>query len=100
MPLLTRIILRPYFHELARSQVCLLFRGFFASFSFNLPSLSCTVPEDPTGFIGTQAPKAKYILSVCGGAMPMYLVFEGLLSGRKTMTNKAFYRLSWCVLFI
>jgi hypothetical protein len=42
------------------------------------------------GFIGTQAPKAKYILSVCGGAMSMYLAFA----------NKAFYRLSWCILFI
>ncbi|KAJ7801050.1 hypothetical protein B0H14DRAFT_2615663 [Mycena olivaceomarginata] len=48
------------------------------------------VPEDLIAFIGTQAPKAKYILSICGGAT--YLAFAGFLSGKKATTNKAFYR--------
>jgi putative intracellular protease/amidase len=48
------------------------------------------VPEDLIPFISTQAPKAKYTLSVCGGAV--YLAFAGLLSGKRATTNKAFYR--------
>ncbi|KAJ7343856.1 hypothetical protein DFH08DRAFT_701805 [Mycena albidolilacea] len=48
------------------------------------------VPEGLIPFISTQAPKAKYILSVCGGAG--YLAFVGLLSGKRATTNKVFYR--------
>ncbi|KAF7353879.1 hypothetical protein MVEN_01073800 [Mycena venus] len=48
------------------------------------------VPDGVMPFIATQAPKAKYILSVCGGAV--YLAFAGVLSGKKATTNKAFYR--------
>ncbi|KAJ7237718.1 transcriptional regulator [Mycena haematopus] len=48
------------------------------------------VPEGLIPFIASQAPKAKYIMSVCGGAV--YLAFAGLLAGKKATTNKAFYR--------
>ncbi|KAJ6500806.1 class I glutamine amidotransferase-like protein [Mycena sanguinolenta] len=48
------------------------------------------VPEGIIPFIVSQAPKAKYIMSVCGGAV--YLAFAGLLAGKKATTNKAFYR--------
>ncbi|KAJ7834238.1 class I glutamine amidotransferase-like protein, partial [Mycena olivaceomarginata] len=48
------------------------------------------VPEGLIPFISTQAPKAKYILSVCSGAG--YLAFAGLLSGKRATTNKVFYR--------
>ncbi|KAF8143130.1 class I glutamine amidotransferase-like protein [Mycena galopus ATCC 62051] len=47
-------------------------------------------PEDLMAFLVTQAPKAKYVMAVCGGAV--YLTFAGLLSGKKATTTKAFYR--------
>ncbi|KAF8209297.1 class I glutamine amidotransferase-like protein [Mycena galopus ATCC 62051] len=47
-------------------------------------------PEDLMAFLVAQGPKAKYVMSVCGGAV--YLAFAGLLSGKKATTNKAFYR--------
>ncbi|KAF7333825.1 Class I glutamine amidotransferase-like protein [Mycena venus] len=49
-----------------------------------------TAPKDELAFLAAQAPKAKYILSVCGGSA--YLAFAGLLSGKRATTNKAFYR--------
>ncbi|KAJ6505402.1 class I glutamine amidotransferase-like protein [Mycena sanguinolenta] len=48
------------------------------------------LPKDMIPFIVSQAPKAKYIMSVCGGAM--HLALAGVLSGKKATTNKAFYR--------
>ncbi|KAJ6567030.1 class I glutamine amidotransferase-like protein [Mycena capillaripes] len=48
------------------------------------------VPKDEIAFVAAQAPKAKYVLSVCGGAV--ILAFAGLLSGKRATTNKAFYR--------
>ncbi|KAJ7684369.1 class I glutamine amidotransferase-like protein [Mycena polygramma] len=48
------------------------------------------VPKAEIAFIVAQAPKAKYVLSVCGGSV--YLAFAGLLSGKRATTNKAFYR--------
>ncbi|KAJ6455985.1 class I glutamine amidotransferase-like protein [Mycena vitilis] len=48
------------------------------------------VPKEEIAFIVAQAPKAKYVLSVCGGSV--YLAFAGLLSGKRATTNKAFYR--------
>ncbi|KAF7359068.1 Class I glutamine amidotransferase-like protein [Mycena sanguinolenta] len=48
------------------------------------------LPEGLIPFIVRQAPKAKYVMSVCGGSA--YLAFAGLLSGKKATTNKAFYR--------
>ncbi|KAJ7443927.1 class I glutamine amidotransferase-like protein [Mycena galericulata] len=48
-------------------------------------------PQEEIDFIRAQAPKAKYILSVCSGALQLALA--GVLSGRRATTNKAFYRL-------
>ncbi|KAF7292728.1 DJ-1 protein-PfpI domain-containing protein [Mycena indigotica] len=47
-------------------------------------------PPEEIEFIRAQAPGAKYILSVCSGALQLALA--GVLSGKKATTNKAFYR--------
>ncbi|KAJ7507162.1 class I glutamine amidotransferase-like protein [Mycena galericulata] len=49
------------------------------------------IPQEEIAFIAQQAPKAKYVLSVCGGAVQ--LAFAGVLAGKRATTNKAFYRL-------
>ncbi|KAJ6511543.1 class I glutamine amidotransferase-like protein [Mycena vitilis] len=48
-------------------------------------------PKEELDFIRAQAPKAKYILSVCSGALQLALA--GVLSGKRATTNKAFYRI-------
>ncbi|KAJ6457039.1 class I glutamine amidotransferase-like protein [Mycena vitilis] len=48
------------------------------------------LPKEEIAFIVAQAPKAKYVLSVCGGSV--YLALAGLLSGKRATTNKAFYK--------
>ncbi|KAJ6624760.1 class I glutamine amidotransferase-like protein, partial [Mycena sp. CBHHK59/15] len=48
-------------------------------------------PPEEIAFIRAQAPRAKYILSVCSGALQLALA--GVLSGRRATTNKAFYHL-------
>ncbi|KAJ7157666.1 class I glutamine amidotransferase-like protein [Mycena crocata] len=48
------------------------------------------IPQDEIRFLAQQAPKAKYIMSVCGGAFQLALA--GILSGKRATTNKAFYR--------
>lgn len=47
-------------------------------------------PKEEIAFIRAQAPKAKYILSVCSGALQLALA--GVLTGKRATTNKAFYR--------
>jgi len=47
-------------------------------------------PKEEIDFIRAQAPKAKYILSVCSGALQLALA--GVLAGKRATTNKAFYR--------
>ncbi|KAK7042214.1 DJ-1 protein-PfpI domain-containing protein [Favolaschia claudopus] len=47
-------------------------------------------PKEEIDFIRKQAPKAKYIISVCSGALQLALA--GVLSGKRATTNKAFYR--------
>nr|GAT58103.1 predicted protein [Mycena chlorophos] len=47
-------------------------------------------PPEEIAFIRMQAPGAKYILSVCSGALQLALA--GVLNGKKATTNKAFYR--------
>ncbi|KAJ7076479.1 class I glutamine amidotransferase-like protein [Mycena belliarum] len=49
-----------------------------------------TIPKEEITFIAQQAPKAKYVMSVCGGAVQ--LAFAGVLAGKRATTNKAFYR--------
>ncbi|KAJ7481806.1 class I glutamine amidotransferase-like protein [Mycena latifolia] len=49
------------------------------------------IPKDEIAFIAQQAPKAKYIMSVCAGAVQLALA--GVLSGKRATTNKAFYRM-------
>ncbi|KAJ6622817.1 class I glutamine amidotransferase-like protein, partial [Mycena sp. CBHHK59/15] len=49
------------------------------------------IPKDEIDFIAAQAPKAKYIMSVCGGAVQ--LVLAGVLSGKQATTNKALYHM-------
>ncbi|KAF8909199.1 class I glutamine amidotransferase-like protein, partial [Mucidula mucida] len=65
------------------------------------PSPACPLPDFATGedktpkaeidFIKAQAPKAKYICSVCGGSA--ILAAAGVLSGKKATTNKAFFKM-------
>ncbi|KAF8893740.1 class I glutamine amidotransferase-like protein [Mucidula mucida] len=47
--------------------------------------------KDEIEFIKAQAPKAKYICSVCAGSS--ILAAAGVLSGKKATTNKAFYKM-------
>ncbi|KAJ6591296.1 class I glutamine amidotransferase-like protein [Mycena vulgaris] len=47
-------------------------------------------PPEEIKFIAQQAPKAKYVMSVCGGAFQ--LAAAGILGGKRATTNKAFYR--------
>ncbi|KAJ7634970.1 class I glutamine amidotransferase-like protein [Roridomyces roridus] len=48
------------------------------------------LPKDEIAFIAQQAPKAKYVMSVCGGTLQ--LAFAGVLAGKRATTNKALYR--------
>ncbi|KAJ7099187.1 class I glutamine amidotransferase-like protein [Mycena epipterygia] len=48
------------------------------------------IPPEEIAFITQQALKAKYVMSVCGGAIQ--LAFAGLLVGKRATTNKAAYR--------
>ncbi|KAJ6562475.1 class I glutamine amidotransferase-like protein [Mycena capillaripes] len=48
-------------------------------------------PKEEIDFIRAQAPRAKYILSVCSGALQLALA--GVLAGKRATTNKAFYRI-------
>ncbi|KAJ7861685.1 class I glutamine amidotransferase-like protein [Mycena olivaceomarginata] len=48
------------------------------------------IPEDEITFIAQQTPKAKYVMSVCGGAYQLALA--GVLNGKRATTNKLFYR--------
>ena len=57
---------------------------------------SRTTPQAVLDFLKTQAPRAKYILSVCTGAE--ILGRAGILQGHKATTNKrAFTRISTSV---
>ncbi|KAJ7157691.1 class I glutamine amidotransferase-like protein [Mycena crocata] len=47
------------------------------------------IPQDEIKFIAQQAPKAKYVMSVCGGAFQLALA--GVLSGKRATTNKAYW---------
>ena len=48
-------------------------------------------PPSEIAFIKAQAPKAKYVMSVCGGSG--ILAQAGVLSGKRATTNKALFRL-------
>ncbi|KAJ6513979.1 class I glutamine amidotransferase-like protein [Mycena vulgaris] len=48
------------------------------------------IPPEEIKFIAQQAPKAKYVMSMCGGAFQ--LAVAGILGGKRATTNKAFYR--------
>jgi hypothetical protein len=48
------------------------------------------IPEEEITFIAQQAPKAKYVMSVCLGAFQLALA--GVLKGKRATTNKLFYR--------
>ncbi|KAJ7861717.1 class I glutamine amidotransferase-like protein [Mycena olivaceomarginata] len=48
------------------------------------------IPEEEITFIAQQAPKAKYVMSVCLGAFQLALA--GVLNGKRATTNKLFYR--------
>ncbi|KAJ6562420.1 class I glutamine amidotransferase-like protein [Mycena capillaripes] len=48
------------------------------------------IPEEQIAFIARQAPKAKYVMSVCIGAFQLALA--GVLEGKRATTNKLFYR--------
>ncbi|KAJ7030803.1 class I glutamine amidotransferase-like protein [Mycena alexandri] len=47
-------------------------------------------PQAEIDFIAKQAPGAKYVMSVCGGAYQLALA--GILSGKRATTNKSVYR--------
>ncbi|KAJ7756095.1 class I glutamine amidotransferase-like protein [Mycena maculata] len=48
------------------------------------------IPKEEIAFIAQQAPKAKYVMSVCAGTVQLALA--GVLAGKRATTNKAFYR--------
>ncbi|KAJ7756092.1 class I glutamine amidotransferase-like protein [Mycena maculata] len=48
------------------------------------------IPKEEIAFIAQQARKAKYVMSVCAGAVQLALA--GVLAGKRATTNKAFYR--------
>ncbi|KAF7328835.1 DJ-1 protein-PfpI domain-containing protein [Mycena venus] len=54
------------------------------------PVPSSRIPKEEIAFIKQQASKAKYMISVCGGAVQ--LAFAGVLSGKRATTNKAWFR--------
>jgi len=54
------------------------------------PQLGDVTPKEEINFIKCQAPGAKYIMSVCGGSLP--LGSAGVLDGKRATTNKMFYR--------
>jgi len=47
-------------------------------------------PASEIAFVKVQAPKAQYVLSVCGGSA--ILGHAGVLSGKRATTNKAFFK--------
>ncbi|KAJ7443950.1 class I glutamine amidotransferase-like protein [Mycena galericulata] len=55
------------------------------------PGAGSLTPKEEIAFIAQAAPKAKYVMSVCGGAVQLALA--GVLSGKRATTNKALYRL-------
>jgi putative intracellular protease/amidase len=48
-------------------------------------------PASEIAFIKAQAPKAKYVMSVCGGSL--ILAHTGVLSGKRATTNKSFFKI-------
>ncbi|KAF8173771.1 transcriptional regulator [Mycena galopus ATCC 62051] len=48
------------------------------------------IPREEIAFIAQQAPKAKYIMSVCLGSVQLALA--GVLAGKRATTNKSAYR--------
>ncbi|KAF8512311.1 class I glutamine amidotransferase-like protein [Hysterangium stoloniferum] len=54
------------------------------------PQLGDVTPKAEIDFIKRQAPGAKYVMSVCGGSLP--LASARVLDGKRATTNKMFYR--------
>nr|GAT56128.1 predicted protein [Mycena chlorophos] len=57
----------------------------------DLTTLTHRFPEDELEFIRMQAPKARYLMSVCAGSHQLALA--GVLSGKRATTNKKFFKL-------
>jgi len=55
------------------------------------PIPTSRIPKDEIAFIKQQAPNAKYLMSVCAGAIQFGLA--GLLAGKRATTNKAWFRI-------
>ncbi|KIY65457.1 class I glutamine amidotransferase-like protein [Cylindrobasidium torrendii FP15055 ss-10] len=58
----------------------------------NMITKTDRTPQIELDFIKAQAPKAKYILSVCGGSI--ILAMAGVLSGKRATSNKLFFRVA------
>jgi hypothetical protein len=48
-------------------------------------------PQEEIEFIKRQAPGAKYVMSVCGGSVP--LATAGILDGKRATTNKMLFKM-------
>ncbi|KIJ49085.1 hypothetical protein M422DRAFT_28095 [Sphaerobolus stellatus SS14] len=55
----------------------------------DLTTMEDRTPKEVIEFVKIQAPKVKYIMSVCGGAA--ILALAGVLDSKRATTNKAFY---------
>lgn len=57
---------------------------------FTTQPLQSAIPKEQIDFIRKQAPKAKFVVSVCAGSIQ--LAAAGLLDGKRATTNKSLFK--------